>query len=109
MRTLLALMILSLSLAAQQPGDPCATGELPCDPDRPWMRGTVEKYCHQTQADVDRMQQEAPGKVIVLCHCQHQCDPMDPHAGETDMRKWDQACEARCNPSNCNCKHACDS
>ena len=76
---------------------------------RPWMQGAVEKFCHQTQAEVDKLRKEFPGKEILLCACKHTCDPLNEHAGETDRRGWDAACEARCNPDNCNCKHPCDS
>ena len=85
-------------LAAQEPAP------------RPWMQGAVEKYCHQTQADIDRMRKEFPGKAdnILLCTCRHSCDPGYEHAKETDRRHWDAKCEARCHPDNCNCKHPCD-
>ena len=97
MRTGALLMVLTVALAAQAP--------------RPWMQGNVEKFCHQTQADVNRMRKEFPDKAehILLCACKHSCDPRYEHAEETDGRKWDAKCEARCNPDNCNCKHPCDS
>lgn len=41
-------------------------------PDRPWMQGTVEKYCHATPADVDKLKRDYPEKAehISLCACQ---------------------------------------
>lgn len=87
------------------------TGVLLAQAPRPWMQGTVEKYCHSTDADIDRMRKEFPDKAehIQRCACQHTCEPMYEHSGETDGREWDAACLARCNPSNCNCPHPCES
>lgn len=98
-KTLGGLLLMVGVLAAQDPAP------------RPWMQGQVEKFCHQTQADVDRLRREYPDKAdrILLCACKHVCDPNWEHAGETDRRRWDAACEARCNPDNCNCRHPCDS
>ena len=99
MRTLALLALMVGVLTAQEPAP------------RPWSEGRVEKYCHQTQADVDRMRREFPDKAdrILLCACKHTCDPDYEHAGETDRRRWDSACLAACNPGNCNCSHPCDS
>ena len=99
MRTIALLAFSIVVLAAQEPAP------------RPWMEGRVEKYCHQTQADIDRMRKEFPDKAgqIELCACRHMCDPDYEHAKETDGRRWDAACKAKCNPDNCNCTHPCDS
>ena len=99
MRTLALLALMTGVMAAQEPAP------------RPWMQGAVEYYCHQTEADIARMRKEFPEKAdqIKLCACKHTCDPGYEHAEETENRKWDAACLARCNPSNCNCKHPCDS
>ena len=99
MRTLALLALMTGMMAAQEPAP------------RPWMQGVVEKYCHQTQADIDRMRKEFPDKAdqIQLCECKHTCDPGYEHAEETENRKWDARCLSRCSPQNCNCKHPCDS
>ena len=89
---------------------PILAGQVPCpdctDPTRPWLRGSIEKYCNMTQAGIDKLRREHPDKAehIRLCACEHECDPMQ---GETDGRKWDPQCEARCSPSNCTCEHPC--
>lgn len=97
-----------LLLAAQNPGDPCATGETPCDPNKPWMRGRIEKSCAPT-GQLARLRREHPGRQILECHCQHTCDPLGDDAAETNNRGWDAACQARCSPSNCVCEHPCGS
>lgn len=81
------------------------------DPSRPWMRGNVEKYCGQTPAQIDAMRRDQPEKAdrILLCACQHMCDPTADRADETGGLAWDAACETRCNPSNCACDHSCGS
>ena len=96
MRPLIVMALMVGVLTAQEPGR------------RPWQEGNVEKYCHQTQADIDRMRKEFPNKAeqIFLCACKHTCDPNVP---ETDGRGWDNSCLAECNPDNCNCVHPCDS
>lgn len=85
--------------------NPCATGEQPCDPDRPWMRGTVEKSCARGEV-LAKLREENPN--ILACACQHTCDPKYDHAKDTESRRWDGRCEARCNPKNCQCPHPCD-
>ena len=94
-----------MALFAQGPSGPCADCN---DPSRPWMRGTVEKYCGRA-ADLDRIRKEHPEKTILACLCQHVCDPDDPRASETRGRRWDAGCEARCNPTGCQCPDVCDS
>lgn len=98
MRTVMLLALMSGVLLAQEPAP------------RPWMQGTVEKYCHATPADINRMRKEFPEKAenILLCACKHSCDPNYEHARETDRRKWDAKCEARCSPENCSCPDPCD-
>lgn len=89
----------------------CTGEETPCDPDRPWMRGTVEKFCGHP-AQLAKLRQEHPGVEtahIQACACKHKCDPNDKHADMTDSRSWDGSCGARCNPKNCVCPHPCDS
>lgn len=97
----------TLAVLAVLTGAALAAAQAP----RPWMQGNVEYYCHQTEADIERMKKEFPEKAdnIKLCACRHSCDPLDPHAGETQNRRWDEKCEARCNPRNCSCRHPCDS
>ena len=89
-------------------GDPCATGETPCNPDQPWMRGTIEKSCAHEEL-VQRLRDAVPGRIVLTCACKHMCNEEDDHASMTDRRTWDARCEARCNPSNCQCPHPCDS
>lgn len=99
MRTIAVLALMVGVLAAQEPAP------------KPWMQGSVEKYCHATAADIARMRKEFPDKAenILLCECKHSCDRNYEHAEETDGRRWDAACQAKCSPDNCNCKHPCDS
>lgn len=104
----LAPLYLLLALGAQQPVNPCATGETPCDPHRPWMRGQIEKSCAMP-AQVEALKRERPGRQVFACHCQHTCDPLNEHAGVTQDRGWDALCQARCNPANCQCPHPCES
>jgi hypothetical protein len=94
-------------LAFEQPVDPCATGETPCNPEKPWMRGNTEKYCGRKE-HLALLREKNPGKTIEECACKHACDPQNPHAAETNDRQWDAACGARCNPNNCACKHPCE-
>lgn len=94
-------------LAFEQGLGPCSTGEQPCDPNRPWMRGNVEKSCARPQ-HLNLLREANPGKTILACKCQHTCDPNDQHATATVDRKWDAKCEARCSPTNCACPHPCD-
>lgn len=81
------------------------------DPSRPWMRGSIEKHCGVTQAQVDAMKKAMPEKAdrILLCACHHTCDPLNDRADETGGLMWDAACEARCNPANCACDTDCES
>lgn len=94
-------------LAFEQSADPCATGEIPCDPNRPWMRGSTEKSCARPE-HLAEAKKARPGGIVLECKCQHVCDPQDKHAAETNDRKWDALCEARCNPGNCGCRHPCE-
>ena len=98
--SLLALTLLLLGLtptdyALMQGPAVCDGTEEPCDPDRPWMRGRVEKSCAPT---ADRE------KGWLECACRHICDKA---RDDTGGRKWDATCAARCNPSNCKCPHPC--
>lgn len=77
--------------------------------DRPWMQGHIEKGCGRTPAAIAKLKKERPNVVIEKCECHHACDPNAPHADETDERRWDGSCAARCSPSNCVCPHPCDS
>ena len=111
------VLILSGSLMAMQqptdrpvqpaPVDPCATGETPCNPDMPWMRGMVEKYCGSA-ANLAKLRKEHPEREIKACACKHKCDPFNKYAEATGGRAWDATCEARCRPGNCACDHVCD-
>jgi hypothetical protein len=85
----------------------CDGTENPCDASRPWMRGSVEKFCG-TAAMLAKLKKEHPGKDVKACACRHKCDPADPHAEQTMNRRWDGRCEARCSTSNCKCPNACD-
>ena len=96
------IFVLTIILVfSQQPCTDCT------DPSRPWMRGSIEYYCSISAEAVEQLKRDNPGKAdkIKLCHCEHMCDPEQK---ETDGRKWDAKCEARCNPNNCNCPHPCD-
>lgn len=81
------------------------------DPTRPWMRGTIEKYCGATPDQIAAMKRDRPEKAdhILLCACVHQCDPTAEPAEETGGLAWDARCEARCNPRNCACPQDCGS
>lgn len=107
MRYLLLVLLLAAPVFAGQ--EPCA--DCP-DPSRPWMRcnppGCPEISCASSHA-IERFQRENPGKRIERCACQHMCDPADPNAEVTGDRHWDPRCSARCNPSNCQCDHPCES
>lgn len=105
MRNYISLLVLSI-IFAQGPVDPCATGETPCDPTRPWMRGTTEKSCVRGPA-LEAAKTTYPGRIILACACKHTCDLQDLNASATSARKWDILCEARCNPNNCGCPHPC--
>lgn len=94
-RIMVLLLALSVALAAQSP--------------RPWMQGTVEKGCGRSPRAIAELKKAKPDVIIERCECQHRCDPDDEHAAETDERKWDGRCAARCSPSNCVCPHPCDS
>lgn len=85
----------------------CDGSENPCDPNRPWMRGSVEKFCG-TAAMLAKLKKDHPGKQVKACACRHKCDPADPYAERTMNRRWDGHCEARCNPANCKCPSPCD-
>jgi hypothetical protein len=102
---------LMLQLQGTPVPNPCSTGETPCDPNRPWMRGTVEKYCGRRPSDIERMKKEHPLQAdrIMQCDCQHTCDPFNEHAGATMGKAWDGRCQARCNPANCQCPDPCES
>lgn len=111
-RILIGLLIVgglggAVSVGGVIQDDPCATGEQPCDPNRPWWRGMIEKSC-APQHVLDALRRESPNKIILECECKHACDPTNPYAGETKNRKWDARCEARCNPDGCKCKHPCE-
>ena len=96
--------------APPQPMAPfvCDGTEEPCDPNKPWMRGRVEKFCGTAQM-LEKMRKElGPERVILACACKHTCDPKNEHASVTANRGWDSTCEARCNPNNCQCPRPCD-
>lgn len=81
----------------------CDGTETPCDPLKPWMRGQIEKACSYDGHPID-------GDMAAewhACRCQHVCDPTDPNANETDGRKWDAHCNARCSPRHCHCTAPC--
>lgn len=89
--------------------DPCSTGETPCDPAHPWMRGNVEKSCAHDAASLQKLRElKGDGAIILECDCQHKCERMNPDTEMTDGRVWDALCQARCNPKNCTCKSPCD-
>ena len=104
MRSILVLLLSSIIFA--QGTGPCATGETPCDPTRPWMRGTIEKSCVRAES-FESVKAANPDRLILACACKHSCDSNDPYAEATGGRKWDALCEARCNPNNCACPHPC--
>lgn len=124
MKPLLALMFglfaLTFTLAAQQqpfippiePSPPIAMPNCPetdpCpDPQRPWMRGSVEIQCTLPEM-LEHAQEASPGRNIVACGvCKHRCNPFDPNAEQTDNRSWDPACSARCSPKGCTCTNPC--
>jgi hypothetical protein len=85
----------------------CDGTEDPCNPNQPWMRGRIEKFCG-TAAMLAKLKKEHPDREVRACRCRHKCDPANPHAAMTDDRAWDGRCEARCNPKNCRCPHPCD-
>lgn len=94
-------------LAYEQAVDPCPADD-PCpDSSRPWLRGAIEKSCARAK-HVALMREANPGKIILACACKHMCDPKDPLAKETNDRRWDVKCQARCNPNGCVCKHPCE-
>ena len=116
----LLFFVLVMLVVAQQPPlnpqpasprpaiDPCAPGETPCDPQRPWMRGRIEKSC-AAPSELARLRKQSPGREILECHCQHTCDPFNEYAEVTNNRAWDALCQARCNTGNCACEHPCAS
>lgn len=83
--------------------DPCP------DETRPWMRGTVEKWCGRDDAALAKIQQEFPNVTANKCACVHMCDKDADHADETQGRMWDARCQVRCNPKHCTCPNRCDS
>jgi hypothetical protein len=85
----------------------CDGTETPCNPEMPWVRGHIEKFCG-TATMLAKLQKEYPGKDVKACACRHRCDPADKYAPMTDNRQWDGRCEARCNPKNCRCPSPCD-
>lgn len=104
----LALAMIGMGALAQQ-GDPgiCeGSAEVPCDSNRPWMRGRTEKSCARGGL-VETLRRESPGRIILECACEHKCAPGDKYAGETNKRAWDGLCAARCSPANCKCPHPC--
>lgn len=93
-----ALLVLSTGwLLAQQGGSICDGSETPCDEARPWMRGTQEKKCARLGD---------PEEGVLECECRMMCDP---ESRETQGRRWDSRCAARCNPRNCTCPNPCTS
>ena len=107
MKALLAFMLLFVWVTYA-----VATQCVDCpDPSRPWMRGSIEKYCGTSPEQIEAMKQDRPENAdnILLCACQHKCDPLNDRADETGGMAWDAACETRCNPRNCVCEHDCDS
>jgi len=112
------IVVLALQLGPGQPAGPihlptgtvvCDGSETPCNPDKPWMRGTIEKFCGRTPEQVKAMQEKAPGTTVLLCDCAHMCNPKDRFAEENGGVTWDGRCQARCNPKACECPRKCDS
>lgn len=83
--------------------DPCS------DATRPWMRGTVEKWCGRDDAALAKIQKEFPGVTVNKCECVNMCDTKAPHADETGGRVFDTRCAVRCSPAHCTCPNRCDS
>ena len=108
----LAVVVVAAQLPPDRPAPPvvmpgCAADD-PCpDPNRPWMRGNVEKSCARL-GQVEQLRREHPDVIILTCACHHMCGLFDPKTGEADGKKFDPRCEARCNPKNCQCRNACD-
>lgn len=100
---LIIAMLSAVAVGQQGDLDPCATGESPCDPNRPWMRGRVEKSCARAGL-VEALKRQHPGRIILACECRHTCDKTKE---DTQHRGWSALCEARCSPSNCSCPHPC--
>ena len=104
----IALILLALLLAGSASHFPfayaqdgvCDGSELPCDPDHPWMRGKVEKACSHTG---ERWAGDETADWSE-CDCHHTCDKSQE---ETQGRKWDAACRARCSPWHCHCRNPC--
>lgn len=82
----------------------CDGSELPCDPDRPWMRGTVEKACSHTG---EKWQGDETADWSA-CDCKHTCAKDDPSTEETQGRRWDASCATRCSPRHCHCRNPCE-
>jgi hypothetical protein len=105
--TRIALGLLTLLLAGSASHFPfayaqdgvCDGSELPCDPDRPWMRGTVEKKCSRLGD---------PEAGVEKCACVHTCDKKGSPDDETQGRTWDARCGARCDPKGCTCPTKCE-
>lgn len=96
MRVLLGFVLLVAVVQGQ--GGVCDGSEEPCNPDKPWMRGRIEKSCAPAGYPT------TAGIVYLDCACRHTCDKTKD---ETQHRGWDGACEARCDPGNCKCPHPC--
>lgn len=117
MKTLL-FFVLFLQLGPGQPDGPihlptgtvvCDGSETPCNPDKPWMRGTIEIFCGRTPEQVKAIQEKNPGVTIKLClTCKHMCNPNDRFAQETGGVTWDGQCSTRCKTSGCECPRPCD-
>ena len=100
------LLLAVVALSAQDGNVGICGDESPCDPARPWMRGSIEKSCaHPALLEVYK--KDNPDKTFLACDCHHTCNPKDEHAAATRNRTWDPQCEARCNPNNCRCHHVC--
>lgn len=102
------LLVAVVALSAQDGNVAiCDGSETPCTEGQPWMRGSQEKSCAHPDL-LEAYQKDNPGRTFIACDCKHKCNPQDEHAAQTRNRTWDPACETRCNPNNCKCRHSCE-
>lgn len=74
--------------------------------ERPWHEGTIHKGCTRTGQAPAEHGHDSDKQVVEwrACSCQHTCEPGND---ETNGRKWDPTCAARCSASHCHCPNKC--
>lgn len=72
---------------------------------QPWHQGAIHIGCNRFGKPHQGHESDKQVKEWRRCYCRHDCEIGNE---ETNNRKWDAKCEARCSANHCHCPHPCE-